>query len=276
MMDYGGGLTFSPERSNSEYDKGFLVSESVRGMLGSSPEIFSVFHTHPLEHPQLKDISNLAEFLINFFAYTCLGIMFWSAGPATIVDICLELKKYWGGSRRSFIEKFSGWIRRNHGHIEPIAELFRFERDCRDAVFGSAAAETVKSPEYSAPAPERLFSDIRVAPGDYVKWGSYRTTPNDVKDDFINALRSAAAPEMKKGGEDIFFIIKGEPEKDKGFYRTNAACYPEAAGRLFARLVEGGETVGGALKGSGDEMPLTESIQWVLHFFEKGYVNIKN
>lgn len=273
--EYGGGLTFNPERSNSEYDKGFLVSESVRGMLGSSPEIFSVFHTHPLEHPQLKDISNLAEFLINFFVYTCLGIMFWSAGPATIVDICLELKKYWGGSRRSFIEKFSGWIRRNYGHIEPIVEFFRFERDCRDAVFGSAAAEAAKPPEYSPPAPGRLFSDIRVVQGDYLKWGSYRTTPHDVKDDFINALRSAAAPEMKKGGENIFFIIKGEPEKDKGFYKTNAACYPEAAGRLFVRLVEDGETVGSALKGWGDEMSLTESIRWVLHFFEKGYVNIK-
>ncbi len=272
---YGAGLTFNPERSNSEYDRGFLVSENVREMLGRSPEVFSVFYSHPLEHPELKDISNLAEFLINFFVYTCLGIVFWSGPPVTIVDICLELKQYWGAPRRAFLEKFAEWIHDNYGHIGPVVEFFRFERDCRDAVFAVDPAAAAEAVPYSGEVQGRLFSDIRVVPGNYVKWGNYKITPHDVKDDFTNALRSGTVPEMKRGGENVFFVIKGEPERNKGFYRTSAACYPEAAGRLFTGLIDGESTVGGVLEASCGEMSLTESIQWVLHFFEKGYVNIK-
>lgn len=274
--EYGGGLKFDPGRSNTEYDSGFLVSESVAGMLEGSSEIFSVFHAFPLSHPQLGGISNLAEFLINFFTYTCLGIVFWSEGPATLVDICLELKQYWGSSRAAFMESFAAWVHGNYGHIEPIIEFFRFERDCRDAVFGHAPPEGERAPEYPADEPANLFSSIRAARGDYVRWGRYRVTPHDVKDDFAEALKSGTVPGMGRGREDTFFVIKGEPQRDSGSYRADAACYPEAAARLFLRLVEDGDAVGGALERSGDEMPVTESIRWILHFFERGYVKIRS
>ena len=159
-------------------------------MIGKSSKAFSVFYAHSLAHGELKGISNLAEFLLNYFVVTCLAILFWGKGPRGIVDTCLSLKGRWGADRTAFVDRLAEWVRMEFGHIEAIAEAFKFERDCWGVAFlgHDSDAENARPPSIAGALIEKL-SAVRATRGSGVAWGFYGIAPRDAARRFAAALQ---------------------------------------------------------------------------------------
>lgn len=273
--DYKERLVYDPGRDTTDYNARFFDHSETQGMFRLSPEIFSVFYSLPLRHPELKGLATMAHFVSRSFNHTCLAIVNWSDGVRRLVDIFLALKRHWSPDREAFMRAFEGWVSEEFGGNRAIMEVFRYERDCYDSVLtekyarsgGSCAAANMRMIE------EHGFRRLAAAPGDRTIRSNYALTSSMLTATFKQGLAAGQAlPPPALTDEDRAYFIKGSVNKSEKAFNIEVYRYPAVAGRIYDAVTSGKTPIGELAAEQLPDIPYIQTAQWVSLFSSKGLI----
>lgn len=275
--EYLDRLTYDPKRDTTDYNSRFFDHPETLGMFRLSPEIFSVFYSLPLRHPELKGLATMAHFITRSFNHTCLAIINWSADVRRLVDIFLTLKQYWTSDRDAFMHGFENWVVSTFADNREIMEIFHYEKDCYDSVLTD---KYVRDDSSSTTNNMRLieehgFRRLLALPGDRVIRASYALTPAIMTAAFKQGLVSGQllTPPVISSDDSAYFIKGIVNKREKGF-NIEVYRYPVLAGRIYDAVATGKATIGELATAQLPDAPYLQTAQWLSLLSGKGLISL--
>lgn len=275
--EYKDRLVYDPGRDTTDYNARFFDHPETRGMFRLSPEIFSVFYSLPLRHPELKGLATMAHFVSRSFNQTCLAIINWSADVRRLVDVFVALKRHWSPDRDAFMRAFESWVTERFGDNRAIMEIFRYEKDCYDAVLtekyarsgGSSAATNMRLVE------EHGFRRLVASPGDRTIRSKYALTSSMLTASFRQGLADGQVlPLPAMPDDDSAYFIKGTVNKSEKAFNIEIYRYPAVAGRIYDAVTCGKVPIGELAAARLQDVPYIQTAQWLSLFTNKSLISL--